>query len=81
MTATTTAAQPRPSPAAPPPFDVEAVRRQFPVLAPRPHDWATRFTPSVVPRVKITSRGSAPRKRATFLRAPSKAAVARSARS
>ncbi len=46
MTATTTAAQPRPSPAAPPPFDVEAVRRQFPVLAQRPHGKRLAFLDS-----------------------------------
>ena len=38
----------------------------------RPKVCATRFTASVVPRTKITSRGSgAPMKRATASRAPS----------
>jgi len=38
----------------------------------RPNVWATRFTDSVVPRVKITWRGSAaPIARATLIRASS----------
>jgi hypothetical protein len=50
-------------------------RRNF-----RPQPWATRFSDSVVPRVKTTFAGSAaPMKPASFSRAVSNIAVASSA--